>query len=55
MPKSELSSSNALLKSAVFICGGSKRDIGSIWESAQTGEESVAELQADAHDRAGEG
>lgn len=47
MPKPELSFSNALMKSAVFICGGSKCcDIGSICQSAQPSDNNVAELQA---------
>ena len=40
------------MKSAVVICGGSKCDIRSICESAQTSGESVAELQAEIQTRA---
>lgn len=47
MLKPELSTSNALMKSAVFICGGSKCcDIRSICQSAQPSDKSFAELQA---------
>lgn len=54
MLKPELSSSNALMKSAVFICGGSKCDIRSICESAQTADKRVAEPQAETRNQGGE-